>query len=165
MEGGVLQGLALGLPISETFKAIVPGILAAIVAQAIVSFFIERKFHENRSVQIGVVLLAALATTGFTIWLLLSHAAIACSAGDVRTECSVGDVLLAFFVFLLMWTFFFHVVAYNFGKTFLSARLGVNWVKSIDYVYLILSAFGILRIIFGILPTSGFSYVNLAAPF
>jgi len=166
--GNILSPLfALGLPISDHVRNLILPVLAIALVQSLVSYFLERRFHENRYVQVGVALMAATTATIVTVWLLRSHVAMGCA--DVRaaaSACSSGDVLAAFVLFVLIWCAVFHLIAWHFGRSISSTRFGNNWVKAIDYVYLTLSATGILRIILGLVepPASSLSYATLAAP-
>jgi hypothetical protein len=166
LAGNILSRLfGLGLPISDHVKNLILPFLAVVLVQSLLSYLVERRFHENRYVQVGVALMAAFTATILTVLLLRSHVAMGCA--DVRaaaSACSSGDVLVAFALFVLIWCAVFHLVAWHFGRSFSSTRFGNSWVKAIDYVYLTLSATGILRIVLGLVEPPSLSYATLAAP-
>lgn len=55
------------------------------------------------------------------------------------------DVTLGVLGNICMWGLLFHVVAHEFGPWF-TKKFGPSWVKAIDYLYLLGSSLGLLRI-------------------
>jgi hypothetical protein len=158
--GGIL---GIGLPVSQELQQHIEWILIPVAVQIIISFIVEKKYHDTRYVQILVTLAGAIAVTGYTGLFFLSPA-----------TKSAGDVIAAFVIFFLLWTAFFHVVAWNYGSWFSTLALprwasGVSlgnglWVKMIEYVYLIFSSLGILRIVVGLNSADpNLRYVNVFA--
>jgi hypothetical protein len=156
--GNLLGG---GLPVSQQLQQHVEWILIPLAIQIIVSYVVERRYRHKRHVQTLVTLAGAVAATGYTALFLLSP-----------ESKSSGDAIAAFIIFLVLWAAFFHVVAWNYGARISTLTLpGCNlslgdgvWVKAIDYVYLISSSLGILRIVLGLAnPNPDLRYVNVLA--
>src|SRR5690349_17862568 len=100
--GAFLGGiLGIGLPVSQELQQHIEWVLIPVVVQIVISFIVEKKFHEVRYAQILVTLAGAVAVTGYTGLFLLSPA-----------TKSAGDVIAAFIIFFILWTAFFHVVAW-----------------------------------------------------
>jgi hypothetical protein len=145
----LVKALGIGLPISEGLQQHVEWILLPVALQIAITFFVERKFRDKKYVQVLITLTGAVAVTGYTALFLLSP-----------TSKSVGDAIAAFIIFFVLWAAFFHLVAWNYGSWFstltlprwaFAASLGDGaWVKAIDYVYLVFSSLGILRIVLGL---------------
>ncbi len=153
--------LGIGLPVSQQLQQHVEWILLPLAAQIIISYLVERKYRHKRYVQTLVTLTGAVSVTGYTALFLLSP----------ETK-SAGDSIAAFIMFLVMWAALFHVVAWNYGAwvstlTLPGGNLSLGngvWVKALDYVYLILSSLGILRIVLGLAsPNPDLRYVNVLA--
>lgn len=153
--------LGIGLPVSQQLQQHVEWILLPLATQIVISFLVERKYRHKRYVQTLVTLAGAIGVTGYTALFLLS----------TETK-STGDAIAAFIIFLVLWTAFFHVVAWNYGArismlTLAGSRLSLGggvWVKAIDYVYLTLSSLGVLRIVLGLTsPDPDLRYVNVLA--
>jgi hypothetical protein len=155
--------LGIGLPVSEGLQRHIEWILIPVAVQVIISIVVEKKYRDLKHVQILVTLAGAVAVTGYTGLFLLNPA-----------TKSAGDAIAAFIIFFVLWAALFHVVAWNYGPWLssltlprwasgLSLRDGV-WVKAIDYVYLIFSSLGILRIVVGLNATDpDLRYVNVFA--
>jgi hypothetical protein len=155
--------LGIGLPVSEGLQRHIEWILIPVVLQIIISIVVEKKYRERKHVQTLVTLAGTVAVTGYTGLFLLSPA-----------TKSVGDAIAAFIIFVVLWAALFHVVAWNYGPWFSSLTLprwafGVSlrdgvWVKAIDYIYLIFSSLGILRIVLGVAAADpDLRYVNVFA--
>jgi FtsH-binding integral membrane protein len=155
--------LGIGLPVSQELQQHIEWIIIPVALQIVISFIVEKKFHEVRYAQILVTLAGAVAVTGYTGVFFLSSA-----------TKSAGDVIAAFIIFFILWTAFFHLVAWNYGcwlstlalprwASGLSLGNGV-WVKFIEYIYLVFSSLGILRIVVGLNSADpNLRYVNVLA--
>ena len=155
--------LGIGLPVSQELQRHIEWILIPVAVQIIISIVVEKKYREHKYVQTLVTLAGAVAVTGYTGLFLLNPAAK-----------SAGDAIAAFIIFFVLWAAFFHVVAWNYGPWLSSVTLprwsfgwslrdGV-WVKAIDYVYLVFSSLGILRIVVGLNAADpDLRYVNVFA--
>jgi hypothetical protein len=153
----------IGLPVSQELQRHIEWIAIPVAVQIIISFIVEKKYHEVRYAQTLVTLAGAVAVTGYTGVFFLSSA-----------TKSAGDVIAAFIIFFILWTAFFHLVAWNYGSWFstlalprwasgLSLGNGV-WVKLIEYIYLVFSSLGILRIVVGLNSADpNLRYVNVLA--
>jgi hypothetical protein len=67
-------------------------------------------------------------------------------------KVAASSVIVTFLASVLYWSGVFHYCAFLFGHRITNLRLGVfstltqNWVKSIDYVYLLISIVSLLKI-------------------
>jgi FtsH-binding integral membrane protein len=59
--GGIL---GIGLPVSQELQQHIEWILIPVAVQIIISFFVEKKYHETKYAQILVTLAGAIAVTG-----------------------------------------------------------------------------------------------------
>ncbi len=136
--------------------------VAAAIANAVVTYIIERKFYANRLVVVFLILLTALVATVFSFVYLANPA-----------NHSPSTIVVIFLTSVALWAVFFHVSAIHYGASISSMNLGrwsilaVNWVKSIDYIYLTISTLSILRIVVSaVVVGDGVTYFNaLAAVF
>lgn len=91
---------------------------------------------------------------------------------DNQIGYKASDLLEIFVYGLFQLTCFFHIVAFKYACSIRNligqdSLIGQNWVKSIDYIYLLLSSFSILRIVISTTTTAeGSTYFSgLAAVF
>jgi len=133
-----LEAVALGLPVSDEFLQKYAPVLAGILAQLIFTIIFERRLHEKFLFQVIVTVVALLAAVSMTAYILWYPVVLA-----------NGDVLAIFFLFMLAWGIFFHLLAYHFGHSLLNSVFGPGWVKGIDYLYLAGSFYGVYRLILG----------------
>jgi hypothetical protein len=73
--------------------------------------------------------------------------------------CKASEILQLFVCGLFLLTSFFHLIAFKYAYRIRNligqdSLIGRNWVKSIDYIYLLLSSFSILRIVISTTTTS-----------
>lgn len=88
----------------------------------------------------GITLLLAISTSFLVILFPVRHP-------------NIGIILVLIGALIIHWTFVFHVFAKKHGGQITRGRFGLiigrNWVKFIDYFYLIGSTIGIIRIAVG----------------
>jgi hypothetical protein len=87
-----------------------------------------------------VVFLAVLHSLGMILF-LSTH-----GLNLIGNKVSLSDLILTFLGSLVFSALVFHVVAYWYGPH-LTHIFTQNWVKAIDYVYLVLSIASLLRIV------------------
>jgi hypothetical protein len=156
-------------PVTTLIIAILSGVsgnvataVAAAVANIVVSYLIERRFYANRLAVVLLTLFTAFIATVFSFLYL---------ANPVNHLPST--IVVIFLTSVALWAVFFHVSAINYGPSISRINLGrwsvlsVNWVKSIDYIYLTLSTLSVLRIVVSaVVVGNGVTYFNaLAAVF
>jgi hypothetical protein len=153
----------IGLPVSQELQRHIEWILLPVAVQIIASLLVEWKFRGKKYAQVFVTLAGTIAVTGYTLLFLLSP-----------VSKSVGDAIAAFIIFFVLWAALFHLVAWNYGpwlstltlpRWAFSLSLGNGvWVLAIDYVYLLFSSLGILRIVLGLATANpGLQSVNVFA--
>ena len=151
--------LSFGLPISSSYEHILFAFTLGLIFSTIASFILERRFHQNIYVAIFVPSALVIFASGFAVAVFLNP-----------SSHTAGDIIATFVLFLFIWCLFFHIAAWHFGKKlsllrWLFFRDG-NWVKATDYIYLALSAFGILNAVLGFTQVTGYwTYLKIAAPF
>jgi hypothetical protein len=150
--------LSFGLPISSSYEHILFLFTLGLVFATIVSLILERRFHENIYVAIFVPSALAIFASGFAVAVFLSP-----------SSHTAGDIVATFVFFLFIWCLVFHIVAWHFGKKLSLLHWPLfndgNWVKATDYVYLALSAVGILNAVLGFTQITGYwAYMKVAAP-
>lgn len=122
---------------------------------ALVSIVFEeiRKHRHSRGIATMLTVVVALIASLWTYMLL------------IVPEHKLTGTVLFFLVSLCLWALSFHIFALNFGREITLwlrrwPKLAGNWVKAIDYLYLSLSTFSIIRIVVSAVVKDGNDYFN-----
>ncbi|MGA7383228.1 MAG: hypothetical protein WBW81_00550 [Methylocella sp.] len=119
---------------------------------------LETRFRRNIYVVTLITALSAVTASAYS-FLFMSN----------PSNHLAQQILAIFISGLLCWALFFHIIAANFGYTVRllfkrNSFLAQNWVKAIDYIYLFISSFSILRIVVSTVTTAqGSTYFNAFA--
>jgi hypothetical protein len=117
-------------------------------AFTVASVVLQHRFYSNIYIVTVITILSALTASVYSFLFILNP-------GDHTAR----QILATFVVGLLSWALFFHIIAFNFGymvRTLLrrDSVIARNWVKAIDYIYLLISSFSILRIVVSTVTTA-----------
>jgi hypothetical protein len=116
--------------------------LVAMILRPLVDFF-QIQIKENPIWRVMGLGILSIVSFYFTSRILLHR-------GDV----TVVGVMTLFIGFTVIWGGLFHQAACDFGAYFTKILGGEWWVKGIDYIYLILSFLGLLRVVVGTLDNA-----------
>lgn len=147
-----------GSLISDIGGNVTLGILGALLSLA-TAYVVQRTFLSSKLVALLLTLFTAIVAAVLSFFCLASPA-----------DHLPSTLVLIFLTSVVLWAVCFHVFAANFGYRIRQINAGWcsvffnNWVKALDYIYLTISAFSVLRILMtAVIAGNGIAYVNAFA--
>jgi hypothetical protein len=135
-----------------TYLAVVPFVIAVLLMY-ILFFSRFGQFYPHYFHIIGVSLFGCAIFFGAIFYSLAATRFLTTNGLDfLGHKAAASSVIVTFLTSVLYWAAVFHFCAFLFGHRITNLRLGVfsiftqNWVKTIDYVYLLISIVSLLKI-------------------